>query len=56
MRCPTCRQDMNDPPRNGRSGEDCPECGQGLSKTLFKYVRRGVVPKKRDRRCLKKAR
>lgn len=27
--CPTCNQDMNDPPRNSKYGA-CPQCGQGL--------------------------
>ena len=31
--CPTCRQDMREGPRHGNSGRDCPQCGQGMSKT-----------------------
>jgi len=30
VNCPTCRQNMNDSPRNGWQGIDCPTCGQGL--------------------------
>lgn len=30
--CPTCRQDMTQPPRDGTSKKDCPQCGQGLSR------------------------
>jgi hypothetical protein len=26
--CPTCAQDMSDPPRSG--AVDCPQCGQGI--------------------------
>ena len=37
-KCPTCKQDLRDPPRNGNSCKDCPQCGQGLSKTTAKRV------------------
>ena len=29
--CPTCKQDMTCPPREGQSGEACSQCGQGLT-------------------------
>ena len=32
MKCPTCKQNMNDAPRRGHRGKDCPRCGQGLPK------------------------
>jgi len=30
MVCPTCRQDMTEPPHRGLNNKDCPQCGQGL--------------------------
>ena len=39
--CPTCKQNMNDPPRDGKSGHDCPQCGQGLSKSQWLRIKRG---------------
>jgi len=30
MNCPTCKQNMNDGPREGWQGVNCPDCGQGL--------------------------
>lgn len=30
MKCPFCKQDMNDPPHDGIGGRDCPQCGQGI--------------------------
>jgi len=36
--CPTCKQDMTCGPRNGSSGKDCPQCGQGLSKSNAKRI------------------
>ena len=38
MICPTCKQNMSEPPRDGNSGKDCPQCGQGISKTIAKKV------------------
>ena len=35
--CPTCRQDMNEPPRKGLLGRDCPQCGQGI---MWRFARR----------------
>ena len=29
--CPTCRQNLNEPPQSGLNGKDCPQCGQGIS-------------------------
>lgn len=29
--CPTCKQDMAEPPHEGMKKKDCPQCGQGLS-------------------------
>ena len=29
--CPTCKQDMQCAPREGKSKKDCPQCGQGLT-------------------------
>lgn len=29
--CPTCRQDMKEPPHPGLRLKDCAQCGQGLS-------------------------
>ncbi len=29
--CPTCHQDMNDPPHKGINDRDCPQCGQGIN-------------------------
>ena len=37
--CPTCRQDLRDPPQDGNSRKDCPQCGQGMSKTTAHRVR-----------------
>ena len=37
--CPTCKQNMNDPPRDGKSGHDCPQCGQGLSKSQWLRIK-----------------
>lgn len=46
--CPTCRQDLTHPPRDGESKKDCPQCGQGLlhanSKTTSIVIKR---PQKR---------
>jgi Zn-finger nucleic acid-binding protein len=41
--CPTCKQDMRSPPREGTGGKDCPQCGQGLTK-----YRAGLLTKKAD--------
>jgi hypothetical protein len=30
--CPSCGQDMSEPPRKGFKNKDCPQCGQGLPK------------------------
>ena len=30
-RCPTCRQDLREPPHRGVNGENCRQCGQGVS-------------------------
>jgi len=30
-KCPTCKQDMGEPPHKGIGGKDCPQCGQGVS-------------------------
>ena len=45
-KCPTCGQDMSIPPREGNSGKDCPQCGQGLSKTLAKRVKKRKAKEK----------
>jgi len=29
--CPTCHQNMVDPPHKGLNGKDCPQCGQGMN-------------------------
>ncbi len=44
-RCPTCKQDMAAPPRDGTSGRDCLQCGQGLSTMRAKRI--GVTVKPR---------
>jgi len=28
--CPTCKQNMKEPPHPGFRNKDCPQCGQGL--------------------------
>lgn len=28
--CPTCNQDLREPPHKGLLGRDCPQCGQGI--------------------------
>ncbi len=35
--CPTCKQNMNDPPRDGYKNRDCRQCGQGLQKLRHRY-------------------
>lgn len=30
IRCPTCRQNMSEPPHAGLRERDCPQCGQGI--------------------------
>lgn len=35
--CPTCNQDMNEPPHKGLLGRDCPQCGQGI---MWRFARR----------------
>lgn len=42
INCPTCYQDMNLPPRDGNSNQDCSQCGQGLSKGQLKRINRGL--------------
>ena len=37
--CPTCRQNMREPPRAGNSRKDCPQCGQGMSKATAREVK-----------------
>ena len=37
--CPTCGLDMSQPPRNGSSRKDCPQCGQGVSKKTWARIR-----------------
>jgi len=34
---------MNDPPRKGNSGKDCPQCGQGMSKTTLRSTNKQRV-------------
>lgn len=46
--CPTCKQNMRNPPREGNSGKDCPQCGQGLSKSNAKRIA-ALKPKRRER-------
>jgi len=29
--CPTCKQDLREPPHDGLNNQDCPQCGQGRS-------------------------
>ena len=36
--CPTCDQDLELPPHEGNSDLDCPQCGQGLSKSQAKEL------------------
>ena len=38
--CPTCHQDLSDAPRGGNSGKDCPQCGQGLSRSRLRLMNR----------------
>lgn len=45
MICPTCKQNMNDPPRIGNSGKDCPQCGQGLNKTVARHIFKSKLPR-----------
>jgi len=35
--CPTCNQDLNEPPHKGLLGRDCPQCGQGI---MWRFARR----------------
>lgn len=35
--CPTCKQDLNEPPHKGLLGRDCPQCGQGI---MWRFARR----------------
>jgi hypothetical protein len=39
MKCPTCKQDMSEPPHRGVNNKDCPQCGQGLSWRKAKSAR-----------------
>ena len=43
--CPTCHQDMADPPHPGLNGKDCPQCGQGVrwKQALKKRSRKEMV-------------
>lgn len=43
MRCPTCRQDLRLPPREGNSRKDCPQCGQGLSRSQLCVRRKAIM-------------
>jgi len=29
--CPTCHQNMADPPHKGLNDKNCPQCGQGMN-------------------------
>ena len=41
--CPTCRQDMQEMPKSGFMGRDCPQCGQGLQWRLWQRVKHNRV-------------
>lgn len=57
--CPTCRLDMTCGARQGASGKDCPQCGQGLSRKAAARVwpkRAASKPTKADRERLRASR
>ena len=35
--CPTCNQDLREPPHKGLLGRDCPQCGQGI---MWRFARK----------------
>jgi len=47
--CPTCKQDMKCEPRDGDSGEDCPQCGQGLTEFRAKKLKKLMAAQEEQR-------
>lgn len=42
IRCPTCKQDLAEPPHPGLHNRDCTQCGQGLRWRVAQRRRRYI--------------